>query len=278
MSDITQMDLYALFDIDETSSSQKIQSAFRTKALTCHPDKFPGDREKNELFLLIKKAVELLTDVEARKAYDACRKQKKVQEQRLAQMDDKRKKFKETLEKNEQKLTKQMPSATSKTNDDRLRAEIERLRREGNRLVTEELEKIHQIIEDEKQQNQRQRTTSSCVHVRVKYLTNSQNYTNAELQTIFSKYGNITAIANGSSKSALIEFNTDHVSKIIENERGFDEKPFASVKIQKKLISDDATPMTSKKRNAETIDLTAPDFEEFEQMMLRKMSEQAAKS
>ena len=280
MGDITQMDLYALFGVDETCSLKELTTAFRKKALTCHPDKFPGDEEKKEVFLLIKRALELLADKQARQAYDACQKQKKIQEERLSQMDASRKKFKETLEKNEQKAARTTTSASDRNNTEKLRAEVERLRREGNRLVIEELEKLHLIVEEDKR-----KTSSNAVHLIIKYLPDMPTYTDDELRSIFQKYGTITEIVNRSSKRALIEFDCDHISSYVENEKGLEGRPFASVKIQKRATPAAANNVASvpspaamaSKRQTETIDLTGPNFEDFEAMILRKMSEHAAK-
>jgi len=269
MTDLTQLNLYELFNVDETCSTQELTTAFRKKALTCHPDKYPDDKEKIEQFLLIKKALELLTDKQARQAYDACRKQKKLQQERLSQMDDKRKKFKEDLERNEQKATQKTNSTINKLNTDKFRAEVERLRREGSRLVDEELEKLHQILE-------KQKASLNHVHIVIKYLPNTPLYTDNELQQIFEKYGNISAIVNMYPKRALIEFNDDHISNFIENEKGLEGRPFASVKIQKQKPT--TTSSSSTKKQSDIVDLTKPDFEDLEAMILKKMAQQTTTS
>ncbi|CAF2719687.1 unnamed protein product [Rotaria sp. Silwood2] len=278
MADITQLDLYELFSVNETCSTQELTTAFRKKALTCHPDKYPNDNEKKELFLLIKRALELLTDKQAREAYDTCRKQKKLQHERLSHMDDKRKKFKQDLERNEQKASQTTSSTINKSSTNKLRAEIERLRREGSRLVDEELEKLHNMFEQDKQKN-----SSNHVNIIIKYNPNTRLYTDDELQQVFSKYGNISTIINLNVKRALIEFYDDHISQFIENEKGLDERPFASVKIQKQkntTTSASSSPSSSlsTKKQHDIVDLTKPDFEDFEAMILKKMSQQTTTS
>ena len=270
MTDITQLDLYELLAVAETCSLQELTTGFRKKALTCHPDKFPNDEPKKEMFLLIKKALELLTDKAARNAYDSCRKQKKIHEERLSQMDATRKKFKQTLEKNEQRASKAYPTPTGQSCTDKLRAEVERIRQEGSRLVVEELERLHREFQEDKPQP----AASGTIHLIIRFISNTSGYTDEELQSVFQKYGEISTIVNKGSKRALIEFNSDHISQFIENEKGLDGRPFASVRIQKPI---DATSPTSSSRPAKkpavTIDLTKPDFEDFEAMILRKMAE-----
>ncbi|CAF0920127.1 unnamed protein product [Rotaria sordida] len=275
MADITQLDLYELFGLNETCSTKELTTAFRRKALKCHPDKYPNNNEKKEHFLLIKRALELLTDKQAREAYDACRKQKKHQQERLSQMDDKRKKFKQDLERNEKKASQTTTTIINKSNTNKLRAEIERLRREGNRLVDEELEKLHNMFEQDKQ-----KISSNHVNIIVKYNPNTKPYTDDELRQIFSKYGNISTIVNLNVKRALIEFYDDHISQFIENEKGLDERPFASVKIQKQKNTTTTSTSSSLSTNKQhdIVDLTKPDFEDFEAMILKKMAQQTATS
>jgi len=272
MTDLTQLDLYGLFNVNETCSTQELTTAFRKQALKCHPDKFPDDQEKIELFLKIKKALELLTDKQARQVYDADRKQKKLQQERLSQMDDKRKKFKQDLERNEQKASQTTNPIINKSTTNRLRAEVERLRREGNRLVDEELEKLHDIIEKDKQ-----KISSNHVNIIIKYLPNTPLYTDNELREIFQKYGNITTIINMHPKRALIEFNDDHISQFIENEKGLESKPFFSVKIQKQKTTT-TTSSPSTKKQYDTIDLTQPELEDLEAMIFKKMAQQTTTS
>ncbi|CAF1532717.1 unnamed protein product, partial [Didymodactylos carnosus] len=132
MVDVTNLDLYELLDIkDEKCTTRDLVRGFRRQALQCHPDKFPDDPTANERFLKIKKALEILSDQKARDAYDSCRLQKKIQEQKYQQMDDKRKKFKQTLEQNEKQAQQQTNSTIkTQTTDEKFKIEIERLRRE----------------------------------------------------------------------------------------------------------------------------------------------------
>ncbi|CAF0972536.1 unnamed protein product [Adineta steineri] len=249
MTDLSQLDLYGLLGVEETCSIKELTTAFRKTALRCHPDKYPDDEEKKEHFLLIKRALELLADEQARKTYDTCRKQKK-----------------KDLDRKEQKASQATKSTVNTYNTDKLRAEVDRLRREGSRLVDEELENLHNIIEQDKQKK-----LLNHRNIIIKYLPNTDPYTDDELRQIFSKYGNISTIVNLYPKKALIEFNDEHISKIIENEKGSGGRHFASVKLQKQT-----NPTVTKQDDL--VDLTKPDFEDFEAMMLRKMSQHATTS
>lgn len=270
MADITQKDLYELLGVDETASSQEIATAFRRRALKCHPDKYPNDEEKKNLFILIKQALELLTDEKARQAYDATRKQKKLQQERLSQMDDKRKKFKEDLERNEQKASQTGGPVINRNDAQRLKAEVERLRREGSRLVDEEMEKLRVIVEQDKQ-----KISTNHVNVIIKYLPDSVAYSDQELRIIFSRYGNIATVINLYPKRALIEFNDDHISKFVENEKGFSDRPFASVKIQKQKTT---TTTAAASKQPPVVDLTKPELEDYEAAIFKKIAARTATS
>ena len=68
----TQKNLYEILGIDSNADDNAIKKAYRKKVLTCHPDKNPNipPNESAELFHELTKAYSVLTDIEARKAYD----------------------------------------------------------------------------------------------------------------------------------------------------------------------------------------------------------------
>lgn len=55
---------------DNTPTSKEIKSAYRSKTKECHPDIFPGNKEKEALFLSITEAYEILMDEAKREKYD----------------------------------------------------------------------------------------------------------------------------------------------------------------------------------------------------------------
>ena len=143
--------------------------------MKCHPDKNPDNPKAVELFHQLSNALEILTDAPARAAYDKVRisqglcykslvrifetfisiqmvKAKKAAAQRHRVLDTKRRKLKEDLEAREKQFAEdQARNVTSNlkpdmTQADRLKAEVDRLRREGSRLVEEEQERLRQEI------------------------------------------------------------------------------------------------------------------------------------
>jgi curved DNA-binding protein CbpA len=63
--------LYSVLRVAPKASDAEIKSAFRTVAKTCHPDVRPGDQEAGKAFQEAKRAYQLLSNPETRKAYDA---------------------------------------------------------------------------------------------------------------------------------------------------------------------------------------------------------------
>lgn len=63
-------DYYKILGIPKEASLKEIKKAYRRLAKLYHPDLHPNDREKEELFLLIKEAYEVLSDPDKRQDYD----------------------------------------------------------------------------------------------------------------------------------------------------------------------------------------------------------------
>jgi len=66
-------DLYKLLDCNEYSTHEQIVAEYRAKSLKFHPDKFPNDPNKIEIYYLLNKAYEILGNPEERKQYDLWR-------------------------------------------------------------------------------------------------------------------------------------------------------------------------------------------------------------
>lgn len=147
MDKVKDLDLYLLLGVDPDADDSTIKSAYRKKALKCHPDKNPDNPKAAELFHQLSDAYNVLSDEKARKAYDNVLKARKANELRNRQLDAKRKKLKDELEARER-------AATEKRTDDflageNLKREIERLQKEGRRQLEEEQERLRQMIFEE---------------------------------------------------------------------------------------------------------------------------------
>ena len=60
IAELMKRDLYALFDITSDTSEKEIKSAYRKKALTCHPDKNPDNPKAAEIFQQLQDVSETL--------------------------------------------------------------------------------------------------------------------------------------------------------------------------------------------------------------------------
>lgn len=107
------------------------------------------------MFHELSKALEVLLDTTARSAYDRVIQARKAAEVRNKQLDSKRQKFKSDLEQRERSADlnaarRQTYSTVSKSDEDILKEEIERLRSEGSRLLEEEQRLMQQQLAEER--------------------------------------------------------------------------------------------------------------------------------
>jgi hypothetical protein len=65
-----QKDYYGILGIDKTASADDIKSAFRRRAMECHPDRNPGDKAKEAEFKEVNEAHEVLKDEHKRAFFD----------------------------------------------------------------------------------------------------------------------------------------------------------------------------------------------------------------
>lgn len=63
-------DYYDVLEVSSTASADEIATAYRRLAISCHPDKNPGDNEATERFKEAAEAFEVLSDPQKRSIYD----------------------------------------------------------------------------------------------------------------------------------------------------------------------------------------------------------------
>ncbi|KAH9488208.1 DnaJ (Hsp40), sub C, member 17 [Bulinus truncatus] len=234
--EIYKKNLYSIIGVTEQASEKEIVKGYRKKALKCHPDKNPDNPKAAELFHELSQALEILTDPAARAAYDKCLKAKKAVEERNQILDSKRKKFKEDLETRERAF-KNTEVVSDLEAEKKLKAEIERLRKEGSSL----LEKEQQHLKKELKKTNcpengvaDKRPTDSPPRIKFKWKVQKGDKSNGgynaeNLQSILNCYGEISAlfVSDKRSGSAIVEF--DKVSSDILSEIGHQDNPFTVI-------------------------------------------------
>ncbi|XP_044270759.1 dnaJ homolog subfamily C member 17 isoform X2 [Tribolium madens] len=210
---IEDLDLYEILEIEITSTVADIKKAYRKKALQCHPDKNPDNPNAAKEFHQLSRILEVLIDETARKAYDAVLKGRKEAAIRHKELDSKRRKLKEDLEARERRAA---AGYKTKSADEKLKEEIERLRKEGSRQVEEELERIRQEVLEEQKAKLDANSCSGANHrIKIKWNVVKDDKTNGgynyeNLHRFLSKYGNVTALVLSQKRmgTALVEFET----------------------------------------------------------------------
>jgi hypothetical protein len=63
-------DYYAILGVARTANDAEIKSAYRQRIMSCHPDRFPEDKQKEALAKEINEAYDVLSDPQKRAAFD----------------------------------------------------------------------------------------------------------------------------------------------------------------------------------------------------------------
>jgi len=270
-------DLYLLLGVDPEAEESVIKKSYRKKALSCHPDKNPDNPKAAELFHQLSEALNVLTDEKARKAYDNVLKAKKANELRNRLLDSKRKKLKDDLEARE-KAAFQGKSEEVLAGE-RLKAEIERLQKEGQKQLEEEQERLQQMMREEgstpNPNSSQVSQKPTKVKLRWKVKESTQEYNKESLKRIFCKYGQIGDIIIMENKkekskcSALVEFdNFSSASMAVSIEKGYTENPFRKIE----LIEENVTKANNVAKNDINESSTKNvNFNDFETIVMRQM-------
>ncbi|ELT99474.1 hypothetical protein CAPTEDRAFT_153999 [Capitella teleta] len=228
--DIEKLDLYDILGISVDATEKEIVKAYRKRALKCHPDKNPDNPHAAELFHQLSKSLEILTDAAARAAYNKILKARKAAEIRQRELSSKRRKLREDLESREKAADTQSKEQDLKARRN-LKEEIERLRKEGSRLLEEEKERLKTELLATKDDAAEEEADKPAVRLKLKWSAKKGDpenggYDQRRLQQIFLKYGEINALIVSGKRngSAIIEMQSAHAALMaVENEIGLAE-------------------------------------------------------
>lgn len=225
-------------------------------------------------------ALEILSDESARAAYDRVLNAKKAAALRHKELDSKRRKLIEDLERREKEASDRTRakysgySAKGKSPEEQLKDEMERLRKEGSRLLQEEQDLLRQRLAEDrmKMQSGSKEWDSSKYRIKIKWKADKQDKTNGgydedSLRNFMKKYGDIVALVVSSKKNgnAIIEFKTQEAAEMaVDYEKGNMHNPLTL-----EWIGD--PPTNSKNQTSGTI--TDNDFESLVLRQLRQAEE-----
>lgn len=270
MDSLMQTDLYELLQVEIGADEKEIKSAYRKKALTCHPDKNPDNPRAAELFQQLSRALEVLTDPAARSAYDAVLKARQAAKIRHQGLDAKRRKLREELEAREAG-----PNQEAGTAQQRLKQEVERLRREGSRQLAEQRELLQRQMQQQRAQHEdRLRQQAGLTRLKVRWKQQqpgARGYTEDSLRQRLSQYGTISCLVvrNG---SALVEFEEPSAARLASQlEQGSPDEGPLTVRLLGDTEPTQPPPPPPPSR-------TVTDDDDYESLVLRKLQQAASSS
>ncbi|KAL6426292.1 hypothetical protein ACFW04_009071 [Cataglyphis niger] len=189
------------------------------KSLSCHPDKNPHNQGAVTEFYKLSEAVKLLSDSKTRYC---C---KKTAKERIREFDTKRKKFKDDLEAREEIFKR------TKYEEKRKKVELDKLRREGEKIIQEETQMENIKIQHLKNLYKiffKDSNTKSFI-IKIKWHAQEDDSSNGGynyklLYNMFSKFGDIVLVVS-SKGSAMVEFENKSAAETALLEIGSSENP-----------------------------------------------------
>jgi len=175
----------------------------------------------------------------------------------------------------------------------RLKAEIERLQKEGKKQMEEEQERLRQTINQENTQAQFQIVDHpKKVKLRWKSKSSSNEYDVDTLKRIFCKYGDVGEVIVMPNKkdkdkySALVEMKSGQAASLAVNiERGLNENPFRKIELieedsssKQQTFNSSSQPQTFNTTSTSSVapseDSSKMNFNDFETLVMRRLRQE----
>lgn len=196
-------------DCSNLSVRYKSETSVLFAKITAFFSEFLDNPEAAKLFHQLSEALKVLTDELAKAAYDRVLRAKKDTELRYKKLDSKRKKLKDELEAREKAYQTSGRTFPERSPEEQLKAEIDRLRKQGSNQLAEEQEKIRLELAKEIEQLSTRGPVSARLKLSWKVDPGGTDpYSQDKLHSILQKYGNILALLISTKKkgSAIVEF------------------------------------------------------------------------
>ncbi|XP_053922823.1 dnaJ homolog subfamily C member 17 isoform X1 [Cuculus canorus] len=288
--EVLELDLYGLLGISERATEKEVKTAFRQKALTCHPDKNPDNPRAAEIFHQLSQALAVLTDGAARAAYDKVRKAKKQAAERTQKLDERRKKVKLDLEAREREAQAHESEEEEIGITRSLEQEIIRLREEGSRQLEEQQRLIREQIRLEREQHihgkQERNGAEGKVtpKLKLKWKCGKEDetrggYSEDVLLRILRKYGDVLNLVISSRRtgSAVVEFATAKAAEMaVKNEVGLTNNPLKISWLEGQPQNHPSTVLpnsAAQPRTSQASVVSERDYESLVMMRLRQAAE-----
>ncbi|RYO79015.1 hypothetical protein DL766_004564 [Monosporascus sp. MC13-8B] len=143
-------DLYALLGVDATTPKEDIHRAWRKRSLKYHPDKAGKDFDATK-WQLFERARDVLSDADARGAYDSARSAALLREAQRQAMDAKRRQMIEDLEARERGVKRPRDDDEARRKNAISEEEKQRLVAAGRRRMEERQRQMREAEERERQ-------------------------------------------------------------------------------------------------------------------------------
>eukprot|EP00035_Acanthoeca_spectabilis_P025785 m.459901 g.459901 ORF g.459901 m.459901 type:complete len:282 (-) comp21854_c0_seq1:85-930(-) len=225
---------YAVLGIPENATDGEIRKAYLKAALKAHPDKNRGKPDAAEVFHRLVSAYDILSDDDAKGAYDRVLKLKQAAKLRDLALSAEQRKAKEDLERRESEFKRRRTNQGDAKR--RLEAEIIRLREEGERRLQEEYDKASRSaamdVDVDPGHPADQRQTDLKVKWRTKGLDAvNGGYSTETLERLFRKYGPVTVVMAKKEGKAILTFvAAEDAETALQCEQGLAGNPLQECK------------------------------------------------